>query len=372
MEKNQILLWGGILLVLLFILSITTTEGFYKNGKERVTKVPAEMVNPDASVKSNMPKSDVVPDTPAASVGSKPVVVPATPIDPVLPTALPEALPSALPSALPEALPPVVPTMAPIEMPVVNTPAAIDPVVSAPIEMPASQSTTSSNPFDLPTMDTISSAFASPVTSSTSIPSPAPIMPVSAPNAGIQKKSVAPKKLPAPGISSTNIVNGKAPDSSPLFTLTFGIKNGAKDVDIATTAGSSTNPEVGSIQQIASPGADSAAANIQNKSVSGKSVLSPSGLPSDIQTATSTYMPTNPTFRPPASILTAPAPTIPMPFPLLNDALKPRTQLPMPAAPLAQMPMGVAPKKHSKRSKYDSCEDDCDDDCDDCSNEGFF
>jgi len=295
MEKNNMLLWAGTILVLLCILSMTTTEGFYRTE-----------ANPMNNAVANRPGVNLAATTNAAA----------------MPASAAAAMPAAMASA---------------------TPATA-----------------------MPTTQTVSATNAAPAVSATSNVTPAPVVPSVTPSA--QNVVAAPRTLTAPGAASVNVVNGKAPGSAPLCTLTLGINNGAGDVAAATTAGATTAgattaPNIGNAQQNTAPGAAAAAANIQNKPVSGKPVLSPSGLPSDLQSATNTYMPTNATFRPPASILMG-APQMGVPQ--------------LGAAPIGSMgSMQMGPRSMSRNRMpdrmpdrlrgglcpSDDCNDDCSDDC---------
>jgi hypothetical protein len=152
-------------------------------------------------------------------------------------------------------------------------------------------------------------------------------------------------------------VNGRTQGSAPLSTLTDGI-NSESAVAAATTAGVPIAPSIGNVQQQTAPGAGAAAATIQAPRRGAG--LSPSGLPSDLQSATDTYMPTNLTFRPPASILMG-APQ--MGVPQVGAA-------PINASgTMGDMQMGMRPVPRRKR-RDDSCpSDDCNDDCSDNCNE---
>ena len=149
-----------------------------------------------------------------------------------------------------------------------------------------------------------------------------------------------PQNLPVAGATSSNVVNGKAPDSAYIDTVTIGIRNNTLDVLNATTAGVPIQPSIGSAQQIAAPGADSSAATIQNKPVAAKSTLSPSALPSDLLSATTTVMPSNAPFRAPASMLTA-SNAMPTATPTTMQNVIPKAPMPvltpkdiMPSTPL--------------------------------------
>jgi hypothetical protein len=298
MEKNNMLLWAGTILVLLCILSMTTTEGFYRTE-----------ANPMNNAVANRPGVNLAATT---NAGARPCANAAG-------------------------------------RSCANAAAAT------------------------PTTQTVSSSNAAPAVSATSNVTPAPVVPSVTP--GAQNVVAAPRTLTAPGAASVNVVNGKAPGSAPLCTLTLGINNGAGDVAAATTAGATTAgattagattaPNIGNAQQNTAPGAAAAAANIQNKPTSGKPVLSPSGLPSDLQSATNTYIPTNATFRPPASILMG-APQ--MGVPQLGAA---------PIGSMGSMQMGPRsmsrnrmPDRMPDRLRGGSCpSDDCNDDCSDDCNE---
>lgn len=264
MEKNNMLLWAGVILALLCILSMTTTEGFYRSGTNQ---------------KASVSRADT--------------------------------------------------------MPAIMT-----------VEMPVSITT--------PTTQTISSANAAPTISSLSTVSPAPAIP----SAPLRTKNTvsASRTRTTPGTASANNVNGRAQGSAPLSALTGGINNGARDVTAATTLDVAITPTIGNVQQQTAPGADAAAATIQNKQVPRKSVLTPSGLPSDLQSAINTYMPTNLTFRPPASILMG-APQ--MGVPQVGAA---PINTPMATGTMGDIQMGTRPMRHRK-PRGDSCpSDDCNND----------
>lgn len=273
MEKNQILLGIGVILVFLFIVSMTTTEGFYRDNT----------VKPSAGM----------PMMAAAQMGGP-----------------------ARPSA--------------------------------------------------PTTQVTSAAQAAPVVSSASAPGVTPAPVGGALGSGPKKVTSASKMMTAPGKMSKNVVHGKSSELTPLWTLTFGINNGEEDVADATTAGAPLDPNVGSIQQVAAPGSDYAASNIQNKPSSGGSVLSPSALPADIQTATSTYMPTNPAFRPPASMLSAPMAPMMAPTHMGPTHMGPMMA---PAAGSASSKVtSPMPRKPHHKHDRDTSSDDCDD-CNQCNDE---
>ena len=176
-------------------------------------------------------------------------------------------------------------------------------------------------------------------------------------------------------VSSTNIVNGKAPDTSFTRDTGNGIQTNPREVAVATTAIAPLS-DVGNVQQITEPAAASAAANIQNKPVANKSAISPSSLPPALQsisTRDTFNMYNKPSQLPvqaPASILLETGMDA-MPQAAMPQAAMPTKMLSgMPSA----MSSGMSSAMPNPNRYAPSCSDDYSDDCSDNCNESdsFF